>query len=153
MTTSISATIQADAGARRRFEAKYLEDENGCWMWQAKSEDKDGYGQFRNKRVLHRAHRSRGCFIGVTSNRAWTSTTSVLVVPIDAVSTPTISSRQHAENMRRQRPCRGVAPPWQEGNANATTSHVTGTGHALGRRAARVLRLQRSTRASGYRWH
>lgn len=38
------------------FETKFDKTENGCWLWKQAS-DKDGYGSFKFKRKVYRAHR------------------------------------------------------------------------------------------------
>jgi hypothetical protein len=122
--TTRSATIRADADARRRFEAKYRENENGCWIWTAKSEDKDGYGQFRNKGVLYRAHRF-----------AWLLYRGELEPGMDVdhvcpgaphrrcVNPDHLEVITHGENMRRQRRRREVVPPWQQEDGHVPSSN------------------------------
>lgn len=123
MTTSMSAAIQADADARRRFEAKHHRNANGCWVWDAKSEDKDGYGQFRSKKVLYRAHRF-----------AWLLYRGDIEAGMDVdhicpgepnrrcVNPEHLEVISHAENMRRQRGRRAVVPPWNVQESPAPTS-------------------------------
>jgi len=38
------------------FETKFDKTENGCWLWK-QARDKDGYGSFKFKRKVYRAHR------------------------------------------------------------------------------------------------
>lgn len=45
-----------DPAVIARFQKKYRENTNGCWIWTG-SKDKDGYGQFRLNGVIQRAHR------------------------------------------------------------------------------------------------